>query len=154
MPNKYFIGEEGTLPLVSSVAEIQRNAETLGDYLQKPNSPEGRYAKERIRMGKCFVIVSSANGYCFYPSRFMGYVDNSMEAHERMGELKKKTGRPTKDGRKTNPTITAVLCEELIEERNEQWDRWETEYKKFCNELGVVPDNVARKYWPPITQKN
>jgi hypothetical protein len=34
-----------TLPLVRSVVEIQKNAETLGAYLQKPNGPENRKAK-------------------------------------------------------------------------------------------------------------
>jgi hypothetical protein len=41
------------------VAKIQRNAATLGSYLQKPDSEEGRYVKKRIRMGKCFVIASA-----------------------------------------------------------------------------------------------
>jgi hypothetical protein len=84
----------------------------------------------------------------------MGYVDNSMEAHERMGELKKKIGKPTKDGRKTNPKITAVLGEEFIKKENEQWGRWETEYRNFCERLGIVPDNNDRKYWPPIEREN
>jgi hypothetical protein len=34
-----------------------------------------------------------------------------------MCRIKKDTGKPTKDSRKTNPTITAVLGEELIDEQ-------------------------------------
>jgi hypothetical protein len=148
------MGKGDTLPLVRSVAEIQRNAETLGGYLQNTNGTESEFAKELVGKGKCFVIVSSPNGYCFYPSRFMGYVDNSMEAHEKMGELKKKTGKSTKDGRDTNTVITAVLGEELIKRENEQWGRWEAEYNDFCERLCVAPYNNDRKYWPPIKQKN
>jgi hypothetical protein len=107
-----------TLPLIRSVAEIQRNATTLGGYLEKPNSRESRYAKKLIGGEKCFVIVSSPNGYCFYPSCSMGYVDSSMEAHERMGEIKINTGRTTRDGKKTNPAISVVLDKQLIEKGN------------------------------------
>jgi hypothetical protein len=137
--------EEDMLPLVSNVAEIQQNAETLGAYLQNANSQDGKFAKNLIRRGRCFVIVSSPNGHCFYPSRFMGYVDNSREAHERMGE---------KDGKDTNREIKAALGEELIKRGNEQWGRWETAYNDFCGRLGIVPYNVPRKYWPPIEQEN
>jgi hypothetical protein len=102
------MGKGDTLPLVKSVAEIQRNAATLGAYLQNTNSLEREYAKERIGKGRCFVIVSSPHGYCSYPSRFMGYVDNSMEAHERMGEIKKKTWKTTRDGKKMKNVCSSV----------------------------------------------
>jgi hypothetical protein len=57
-------------------------------------------------------------------------------------------------GKEYNRAITAVLGEQLIEQGSEQWGRWETSYNDFCERLGIVPDNVPRKYWPPIKQKN
>jgi hypothetical protein len=79
----------------------------------------------------------------------MGYVNNSREAHEKMGKLKRETGKITKDGRRTNPAISAVLGE-LIKKGDGQWDKWESKYKDFCKKLGILSDNVERKYWLPI----
>jgi hypothetical protein len=138
------------LPLVKNKGEIQRNIVTLDDYLKNENSCEGEYAKGLIQKGKCFVIIGSPNGYRFYPSRFMGYVDNSMEKHEKMVELKRSTGKITRDGRNTTPKISGILGD-LIKKGNKQWGHWEAEYKKFCNKLDITPDNNARKFWDPVS---
>jgi hypothetical protein len=138
-----------TLPLVRSRDEIQQNAVTLGRYLDNTNSSECEYTKTLIGKGKCFVIVSSQNGYRFYPSRFMGYIGNSMESHEKMGEIRRDTRETTRDGKKTNPAISDILGE-LINTEDEQWDRWESEYKIFCKNTGISPHNNERKYWLPI----
>jgi hypothetical protein len=143
--------KETTLPLVKERGEIQRNAVTLGGYLDNTNSIECEYAKSLIEKGKCFVIVASPKGYRFYPSRFMGYAGNSMEAHEKMGEIKRRTGKITRDGRTTNQAISRILGD-LIERGDGQWARWETEYQIFCKKLGVIPYHVERKYWDPINQ--
>jgi hypothetical protein len=80
-----FMKNGDTLPLVRSRSDIQQNIVTLGGYLDETDSPESEYTKKLIGKGHCFVIVSSQNGYRFYPSRFIGYIGNSMEAHEKNG---------------------------------------------------------------------
>jgi ArsR family metal-binding transcriptional regulator len=147
--DKEFLKKGGMLPLARDKAEIRQNALTLGNYLEQTNSSECEYAKKLIRRGRCFVIVESESGYSFFPSRFMGYIGNTREAHERMGELKKLIGTITKDGRDTNEAISAILGE-LVKRGDDKWDKWEMEYKKFCKKVGIVPYNVKRKYWRPI----
>jgi len=141
---------EKTLPLVASREEINRNVATLDGYLENPNSREGAYAKGLIGRGRCFVVVSVSGGCRFYPSRFMGYVDNSMEKHEEMGEHKNATGEITRDGRDTNPAISQCLGE-LIEKGNSQWGELEKKYKEFCAKLSLVPNGNERKFWKPIS---
>jgi hypothetical protein len=66
-----------------------------------------------------------------------------------MGEVRRGTGKTTRDGKKTNPAITKILGE-LINKDDGQWTKWESEYKTFCKKLGILPDNNKRKYWLPI----
>jgi len=98
--------------------------------------------------GKCFVVVSAPNGWRFYPSRFMGYVDNTMEKHTKMG--KPSNVRTAKDGKKTNPAISHCLGE-LIEGGGNQWDGLEARYREFCIKLGITPIGNKRKFWKPIS---
>jgi hypothetical protein len=143
------VEKDFTLLLVKNREQIQRNAVTLDEYLDKTGGPEYEYAKRLIGRGYCFVIISSQTSYRFYPSRFMGYIGNSMEAHERMGEIRRDTGKTTRDGKKTNPAITKLLGA-LIKRGGSQWGCWEAEYKNFCKKLGIIPDNNERKYWQPM----
>ena len=142
--------KNNTLPLICKREQIVKNAATLESYLKKGNSQESEYAKGLIQRGKCFVVVSSPDGYSFYPSRFMWYVDNTMEKHEKMGEAKRTTGEITRDGRKANPAISKCLGD-LIKEGNKHWNSFETEYKNFCKRLGITPDNNKRSFWQPIS---
>jgi hypothetical protein len=139
-----------TLPLIKNKNEILQNIKTLDGYLEKTNSPECEYAKGLIQRGKCFVVVSSPDGgYRFFPSRFMGYANNTMEKHEKMGEMRRITGKTTRDGKVTNPRITMFLGD-LIENGHEQWSHFETEYKNFCRKLRIIPNSINRKFWPPV----
>jgi hypothetical protein len=78
----------------------------------------------------------------------MGYIGNTMEAHEKMGEIRRCTGESTRDGTKTNPAISRLLGNLIPKGR--QWHYWEREYKNFCKRLGITPVNNRRKYWPLI----
>ena len=144
--------KNNTLPLICKKEQILENAATLYGYLKKGNSNESEYAKGLIQKGKNFVVVSSHDGYSFYPSRFMGYINNTMEKHKKMGEAKKITGKITRDGRKTTPKISKCLGD-LIKEGDKRWNFFETEYKKFCKKLGITPDNNEWKFWKPISEK-
>jgi hypothetical protein len=143
--------KNNTLPLITKKEQILENTATLDRYLKKGNSQESEYAKGLIQRGKCFVVVSSHDEYSFYPSRFIGYVDNTMGKHEEMGEAKRATGKITRDGRDTTPAISEILGD-LIEVGNKQWGTFETAYNKFCEKLGITPYKKERKFWRPISK--
>ena len=140
------MGNENTLPFIETKEDILKNAETLNDYLGKSD-----YAKGLIQRGKCFVAISTKDGYRFFPSRFMGYLNNSMEAHEKMGEIRIETGEITRDGRDTNPVISDILGE-LIENNDSKWEFYETKFMNFCKKLNIEPYDNERKYWEQIKQ--
>lgn len=84
------------------------------------------------------MVVHSKGRLIFGPSRFLGYVGNTLEAHER---------NDGKDGRDTNDAISAVLGTEPASD-----DFLEAHYKAFCARIGVTPNRtgsfgVQRKYW-------
>jgi len=141
--------EKNTLPLVKSKEDIVKNVATLDGYLQNQNSKEYEYTKGLIQRGKCFIVVTSSNGLRFYPSRFMGYVGNNMEKHEKMGEIKRKTGKSTRHGVKTNEAISKILGK-LITSNDDQYHKLETDFIKFCAKYKILTNNNNRKYWEPI----
>jgi len=147
--------KDNTLPLIEKREELLRNVKTLDLYLDKSKY---EYAKGLIGRGHCFVVVPSQDGYRFYPSRFMGYIENSMESHEKMGKEKIKTGKSTRNGGETNRAISVILGK-LIKTGEKEWDFWEAEYQKFCEKLDIIPvnrdsspDNMKRQFWPPISK--
>ena len=140
-----------TLPLVNSREDIMANVDILERYLEKPYSAEGEYAKKLIGAGKCFVVICATAGFKFYPSRFVGYVGNTMQNHERMGEAKKRTGVTTKDGKKTVPRMSKFLGP-CLKAGDGQWDALEVAYQNFCKKHDVVPYGNNRKFWKPISR--
>lgn len=123
---------------VSNISELMKNIKLIDKYLISKNETEVSYAKGLIKRGTCFVTVKTEDGYKFYPSRFIGYVNNSMDAHERNYE---------KDGKETNPAITGI-----IGTKPQLNETLEDEYKEYCVSLGFKANKagafgVERKYW-------
>lgn len=123
---------------ISNISELMKNLKIIDKYLKSKNKIEVSYAKDLIKRGTCFVTVMTDEGYKFYPSRFIGYVNNSMDAHECNQE---------KDGRKTNPAISAI-----IGTKPQINDTLEDEYKEYCVSLDIKVNKagaygVKRKYW-------
>ena len=123
---------------INSVAELRQNISTLEMYLSKRHEPEFSFALERIKRGTCFVAVLNADGYHFYPSRFIGYTANTMDKHLNNTE---------KDGRLTNPAISNLLGSEPVFTED-----LEKAYRQYCDLLGFSPNErgafgVTRKYW-------
>jgi len=80
----------------------------------------------------------AASIYKFYPSRFLGYVDNNMDAH---------VNNDDKDGRKTNPKISVILGTKPVFNLE-----LEEAYVRYCEQLGFKANKkgsfgVERKYW-------
>jgi hypothetical protein len=92
-----------------------------------------------IKRGTCFIGYQSDGMMKFVPSRFIGYVKNSLTKHENNWE---------RDGRDTNPAISKVLRVKapLPDAKLDEL------YKKYCVFLGFSPRKTGsfgapRKYW-------
>ena len=124
--------------LIENIGDLRVNMKTLDDYLNRKVEPEYTYALEKIKHGICFVVDSSYEIVRFYPSRFIGYKNNTYDLHETNLE---------KDGRDTNKQINNVLGElRLFTVEIEKW------YNQYCESLGFVPQIKGdfgndRKYW-------
>lgn len=123
---------------ISNMPELISNIQVINNYLNSTNEMEVAYAKGLIKRGTCFIAIDTDEGYKFYPSRFIGYANNSMDAHERNDE---------KDGRETNPAISAIIGSDP-----QHIEVLEEEYKEYCVSLGFKANKagafgVERKYW-------
>ena len=123
---------------VSNLNELITNIQTLDGYLNAQVDPEYDFALNLIKNGTCFVAMEDSSVYRFYPSRFIGYADNSMDAHLNNVE---------KDGKETNPAISKILgAKPSINSILNQ------EYARYCEALGFVPRDKGafgseRKFW-------
>ncbi|MBR3747778.1 MAG: hypothetical protein IKP64_03130 [Selenomonadaceae bacterium] len=126
------------MDLVKSFAEIKDNMNTLDGYIANESAPECSYALDKIKRGTCFIAQKCGDAYKFYPSRFVGYVNNSMTLHEK---------NDSKDGRETNDAISKILERKPLAN-----DVLEKFYKNYCERLGFTANNagsfgVTRKFW-------
>ena len=123
---------------ITNINELKVNAQLLDKYLNGKTDPEYSFALNLIKRGICFVALPENGTYKFYPSRFIGYVENSMNAHQNNNR---------RDGRTTNPAISAVLG--MNPNANPEFDK---AYKDYCETLGFTANErgsfgVERKYW-------
>ena len=130
------------MKIISNFNELIRNIQTLDGYLHSQVDPEYDFALNLIKKETCFVAIKDSNAYRFYPSRFIGYADNSMDDHLNNVE---------KDGKETNPAISKILgTKPSINSIINQ------EYARYCEALGFVPRDkgafgTERKFW--VTEK-
>ena len=127
-----------SMEFVQSLSDIEANMKTMDSYLDDKCESTYSFALDRIRKGICFIAVKTGDGYRFYPSRFMGYVGNTMSKHE---------NNDYKDGKKTNPAITKALGIKLA--HSAELDK---EYRNYCEKLGFIANEkgsrgIERKYW-------
>lgn len=120
------------MELVSNKSDLLTNAEIIDNYLSEKSGTNYNYAISLIKNGFCFAAIRHNNAFRFYPSRFMGYKNNSHTLHIR---------NHLKDGRKTNPAISKILGQNIFIEE------LETEYLKYCKSLGVTPKKNKRSFW-------
>ena len=127
------------VPAVESLGEILDNCVTLDGYIKSKKDPEYTYALELVKRGTCFLAIEKDGQYSFYPSRFIGYVNNTMIQHENNG---------AKDGRETNPAIA-----DAINQGNPTPNpNLDLLYKDYCARLGFRASDkgtfgVERKFW-------
>jgi hypothetical protein len=123
---------------VSTISELLGTINTLEKYLASKKDPEYSFALDRVKKGTCFVAVKHGEEYKFYPSRFIGYIDNTMANH---------LNSEDKDGRETNPAISKIIGSKP------QHDSFLNEkYVAYCIRLGIKAAEkgafgVERKFW-------
>lgn len=117
---------------------LKANLLKLDEYLDSRRDPEFSFALSLVEKGICFVVTKSDDSYKFYPSRFIGYTSNSMEAH---------IDNVHRDGRKTNFAISEILGNKPVS--NPELDKC---YQEYCQLLGFSANRTGafgaeRKYW-------
>ena len=127
------------VPTVESLDEVLDNCATLDGYIESRKDPEYTYALDLVKRGTCFLAIEDEGEYRFYPSRFIGYYNNSMVQHE---------NNVDKDGRVTNPAIAAAI-DQGNPTPNSELDLL---YKNYCNSLCFHASDkgtfgVERKFW-------
>ena len=74
------------------------------------------------------ISIEKGGAYKFYPSRFVGYQDNSIAKHE---------NNEWKDGKETNPVIGALLGAGTPISNA----KLDAIYKDYCRTLGFEPQD-------------
>jgi predicted HNH restriction endonuclease len=121
--------------LITSLEQLQSNIALVESYLLGTEE-EMQFVIELIRLGSCFVCYQINNHIGFAPSRFLGYVNNNLEKHNKSKKDHKV------DGRETNPVITKILKQSLAENKI-----LEKKYCEYCKIFGVSPAKKKRTFW-------
>ena len=107
-------------------------------YLQGALSQGNLYAKRLIANGRCFYVVKVGTSYEFYPSRFIGYFEMTIEKH--------KQYKNSLDGTETNPALIKIIKPQPSIDLD--IDKIDSLYKDFCrNVLQVEPSKHKRTFW-------
>jgi hypothetical protein len=108
------------------------------DYLESKNIRGSREHSDYVSRGTCFVAYDTPDGVAFAPSRFLGYQENTFEKHGQ---------NQSKDGRDTNPAISAILNGEPQES-----SELDSLYRAYCERLDVRSNatgafGAPRRFW-------
>lgn len=146
------------MELVKNLNDILENAKRFDNYLQKGNYAEKEFALQKLIDGRCFVVIKNGDKYKFYPSRFIGYKNNSAEAYENAlctsAPLpNEETSRHdaalyTFDGRMSNKAINKILKCKCIKDY-----AMSEKFIDFCHSLGLKGSD-KRKFWLEIIEEN
>lgn len=122
------------MALISTLKQLHQNLETVENYLIDGNEDEQFRMRELIRRGRSFVAYSVNNEMRFAPSRFCGYVNNTLLKHIKNDQ---------KHGWDTNKTISKILHSAPLSDA-----ALEKSYISYCSFMGVEPSNYERRrYW-------
>jgi putative restriction endonuclease len=124
------------MELVKTLKDIMYNANKIDEYLCGEANQE--FAKELIKKDVYFLVVKIGSWLKFYPSCYLGYIDNSYDKHINNDE---------KDRKEISQIITKIVKYEP-----DSFNDLELEYCSYCEKLGIVPNKIGlfgvkRKYW-------
>lgn len=118
--------------LVNNLDEVRSNVKCLAEYATSQSADERDFYGELLRRGKKYVAMLEGGSFRFAPSRFAGYIDNSVEAHHEDG---------LKHGNQTNGALRRLLGPE---ETNPELER---ELYRQLAELDLTAYRYQRKFW-------
>ena len=143
------------MELVKNVKEIIENAKRFDYYIECGNSDEKEFSINCIAWGKCFVVIKEINSYKFYPSKYIGYKDNSASgyydayysAQPLVGEGKYRDGAYfTFDCCMSYLAITKVLGCNCVKVYS-----MSDKFIEYCNKYGLK-GSEKRKFWLNIIE--
>lgn len=144
-----------TMELVKKIDEMIENAKRFDAYIERGTPNEKHFAINCIALGRCFVVIKENDKHRFYPSKYIGYKNNSASRYEDayydaeaiQGEEKYgEASYYTFDGRVSNKAITKVLgC--VCEKDHELTER----FIEYCNGIGLKGSD-KRKFWKNIIE--
>lgn len=124
--------------IIETKSELLENIEQVELYLSNMQDLQMREVMvSLIGRGTNFVAYEVEGEIHFAPSRFIGYLKNTILTH-----LVKSNG---KDGKLTSPAISAILNANQM--YNQELDK---AYIKYCQRIGgkaKIMKNTQRKYW-------
>ena len=118
--------------------ELINNLHKVECYLSAAEGLENRNIMVGlIGKGTNFVAYRYNGRMHFAPSRFIGYLNNTLAAH-----LVENNGK--------NGTITSTAIDKILFSKREYIDELEDAYLNYCDMIGAEPKNMVntqRKYW-------
>lgn len=125
--------------LIETKEELKNNLERVEAYLNDTDEAATYEIIKLIGNGTNFVAyqIEDSNEIHFAPSRFVGYLNNSLKVH-----LVHNNG---KDGTDTSPQINKILHKKRTYD-----DELERLYLAFCSKIGAKAKDMQqtqRKYW-------
>ena len=124
---------------IKDLNELKENMVKLDNYLSS-NGAELSFAKELIKNGTIFVYDSGR----FYPSRWLGYLNNNMNIHIEKSHLPESQKN---DPDRRNGIKTTIVISKILNLKPLQSDYLDELYKDYCSKLGVKANKKKHKYW-------
>lgn len=120
------------MDLITNTEQLIKNIETIENYLTEGDEEEQYKASCLIKKGSCLISYNIDNEVRFAPSRFLGYIDNTLSRHI----------RSPVDGSKTNVEINRILDRKPLPDQE-----LEIKYTSYCANLGFTAENKKHKFW-------
>ena len=120
------------MKLINKIEQLIENISTVENYLTEGTVEEQAEVSDLIRRGSCLIAYEINGEVRFAPSRFLGYVNNSLKKHI----------RSQVDGRETNVELNKILGSQPLPN-----EKLRAKYLKYCNNLGLKADDKKHKFW-------
>ena len=121
--------------LIENRMQLIANIEKVEEYLAGENLDDQVNMRGYIQRGACFVAYKINDETRFVPSRFIGYVNNSLDDHGMYFDI---------DGRETNKAISSKA---VLGEKETPSPELAQLYIEYCLNLGIVPNKRKKKFW-------
>lgn len=120
------------MELISTLEQLKKNIETVEFYLTEGTENEQNQVSNLVKRGSCLLCYEVVKEFRFAPSRFIGYIDNTLNKHN----------NSHKDGRDTNVEINKILKSQPISD-----ETLRNKYFNYCDSLGLKANNKNHKFW-------